>query len=93
MTRKELASAISSDLDIAEAEAMKFIDAFEHIIRTTLSAGGEVSLIGFGRFHRRKHRARIGRNPRTGETMMLPARYVPAFSPGKAFKEILEQTD
>ena len=91
MNRKDLARAISRKLDIAESDALKFIDSFEHIVRTTLSEGGEVCLIGFGRFHRKKHSARIGRNPHTGETMALPARYVPAFSPGKSLKETLKQ--
>lgn len=91
MNRTDLANALSSKLDIAESEALQFIASFEHIIRTTLSEGGEVSLLGFGRFHRRKHRARIGRNPHTGEAIALPARYVPAFSPGKRLKETLEQ--
>ena len=44
MNRADLASAISGNLDIAETDALKFIDSFEHIIRTTLSQGGEVSL-------------------------------------------------
>ncbi|MGB5733510.1 MAG: HU family DNA-binding protein [Thiohalocapsa sp.] len=92
MNRTDLASAISSNLDIAETQALKFIDSFEQIVRTTLSEGGEVCLIGFGRFHRKKHRARIGRNPHTGETIALPARYVPAFSPGKTLKETLKET-
>jgi len=87
MNKKQLISAISSQLEIADAEAQRFVESFQSVITDTLSSGGEVSLIGFGRFHTKKQRARIGRNPATGEPMKIPAKVSPAFSPGKTLKE------
>jgi len=87
MNKKQLISAISCQLDIADAEAQRFVETFQSVITETLSDGGEVSLIGFGRFHTKKQRARIGRNPATGEPIKIPAKISPTFSPGKTLKE------
>ena len=87
MNKKELISTLSSNLHIAEVEAKRFVESFQSVVTETLSDGGEVSLVGFGRFHTKKQRARIGRNPATGESIKIPAKVLPAFSPGKRLKE------
>ncbi|MBL1259995.1 MAG: HU family DNA-binding protein [Thiotrichaceae bacterium] len=92
MNKKELISAISTNLQIADAEAQRFVDSFQSIITETLSDGGEISLVGFGRFHTKQQRARIGRNPATGEPMKIPAKLLPAFTPGKTLKETIRGT-
>jgi len=92
MNRKDLANVIADKLDIAQPVAMQFIETFEQIVQTTLSQGDSVSLMGFGRFYRKRHGARIGRHPQTGNEIMLPARYVPVFSAGKTLKETLSLT-
>jgi len=91
MNKKELVKTLSTRLQVADAEVIRFIDSFESVISHTLSQGGEVSLIGFGKFHRKKQRARIGRHPQTGEAMAIPARYHPAFSPGKTLKDTVKK--
>ncbi|MDH5181548.1 MAG: HU family DNA-binding protein [Gammaproteobacteria bacterium] len=93
MNRQGLASALASELDVSKSDALKFIQTFEQIVCSTLSEGGDISLPGFGRFYRNRHGARLGRNPSTGEPLTLPARYVPAFSPGKGLKQFLNQDD
>ena len=87
MNKRELVSTLSSNLQITDAEAQRFVDSFQGIITNALSNGEEISLIGFGRFHIKKQRARIGRNPSTGESIKIPAKVLPAFSPGKTLKE------
>ena len=87
MNKRELVSTLSSNLQITDAEAHRFVDSFQGIISDALSNGEEISLIGFGRFHTKKQRARIGRNPSTGESIKIPAKVLPAFSPGKTLKE------
>ena len=57
------------------------------IIATELDAGRKVQITGFGTFESRKRKARLGRNPRTGEPIKISAAKVPAFSAGKALKE------
>jgi hypothetical protein len=53
----------------------------------SLQAGDSVELRGFGRFYLRHCQARAGRNPRTGQTIPIPAKAVPTFTAGKAFQE------
>jgi integration host factor subunit beta len=52
-----------------------------------VQAGESVDLRGFGRFHLRHRPPRAGRNPRTGETIPIPAKAVPSFTAGTAFQE------
>jgi len=92
MNRSELVTALAHELDITLTDASSFIKTFEKIIQTTLSEGSEISLIGLGRFYRKRHGARLGRHPLTGEEISLPAIYVPAFSPSKALKESISQS-
>ena len=93
MNRTSLAKAISVKLNVPQTDAMTFIDTFEQIVQTTLSEGGNITLMGFGRFYRKRHGARIGRHPQTGNEIMLPARYEPVFSAGKTLKKTISQTD
>ncbi|MES9927665.1 MAG: HU family DNA-binding protein [Candidatus Thiodiazotropha sp. 6PDIVS] len=92
MNKRELVSSLSSNLQITDAEAQRFVDSFQGIITNALSNGEEISLVGFGRFHTKKQRARIGRNPATGESIKIPAKVLPAFSPGKTLKETVNTT-
>lgn len=89
MNKRELIKALSATLDVPESDASRFVESFEHIVRDTLAEGGEIMLVGFGKFHCKKQRARIGRHPQTGESIAIPARYLPAFSPGKQLKDAM----
>ena len=70
----------SADL---EASVKHVIDAMVQ----TLASGGGIEIRGFGSFNLSYRRARIGRNPRTGEAVALPSKYVPKFRPGKRLRE------
>ena len=89
MNKKELVSAISSELSISDAQAQRFVDSFQSVVINELLEGGNVSLIGFGNFHTKRQRARLGRNPATGEPIKIPAKVLPAFTPGKTLKETI----
>ena len=68
-------------------------DAVEAVLSTITKALKEnqsVTMVGFGTFKVSKRKARIGRNPQTGETIKIPARKVPTFTPGKALKEAVK---
>ena len=59
-----------------------------------VAKGDKVTLVGFGSFEARHRKAREGRNPSTGQPMTIPETTVPAFSAGKAFKEMVaEESD
>ncbi|PAY59941.1 DNA-binding protein, partial [Ligilactobacillus salivarius] len=71
-----------------EAEAA--VSAFTETVKEALAEGKKVQLIGFGNFEVRERAARKGRNPQTGEEIDIPATKVPAFKPGKGFKDVVK---
>jgi DNA-binding protein HU-beta len=87
MNKGELVDAIAQKADITKKEADAILSAMLDTILETVATGDKVSLVGFGNFEVRDRQAREGRNPKTGETMQIPATRVPAFSAGKSFKE------
>lgn len=62
------------------------MDIFFEEITKRLAKGGRVELRGFGAFSTRERKPRVGRNPRTGETVKVPAKRVPYFKPGKEMR-------
>jgi DNA-binding protein HU-beta len=87
MNKAELIDAVSGQTGLAKAEATKAVDAVFDSITTALKSGDTVSLLGFGTFVVKGRAARAGRNPRTGETIEIPASKVPGFKAGKALKD------
>lgn len=90
MIRSELLQALSADNpDLRPEEVEQVVDIFFEEIAQRLAEGGRVELRGFGTFSTRERDARMGRNPRTGETVDVPAKRVPYFKPGKEIRERL----
>ena len=87
MNKGELIDVIASTTNVTKKEADAILTALVDTIVSEVSLGNKVSLVGFGSFERRERKAREGRNPKTGEKMLIPATRVPAFSTGKSFKE------
>lgn len=74
---------------ITHADAERYFNAIFNSIKEAVSSGEEVQVGGFGTFKTANRAARFGRNPKTGETVMIPAKKAPAFKAGKAFKELV----
>ena len=90
MIRSELLQALANDNPELRAEEIEqVVDIFFEEITKRLAEGGRVELRGFGAFSTRERKARQGRNPRTGETVDVPAKRVPYFKPGKEMRERL----
>jgi len=87
MNKKELVIAIATKTNLTRKQAGAALDAIITSIEDTVASGDKLALIGFGTFEARKIAAKKARNPRTGETIKVPAKTVPAFKPGKSFKE------
>ncbi len=87
MNKGELTEAVAARAGLSRAEATKAVDAVLDSITRTLAKGGSVSLVGFGTFSVNARAARAGRNPRTGETIHIPASNVPRFKAGKGLKD------
>ena len=89
MKKKELIERIAQEAGASKIQAQKHFDAFEEVVTEALKAGEEVQITGFGKFSVRERKAREGRNPQTGEKIMIAAQKVPAFSAGNALKEVV----
>ncbi len=87
MNKTELVDAVSKEADLTKADAARAVDAVIQAVTDALKRGEQVSILGFGTFLIRERAARTGRNPRTQETLEIPASKVPAFKPGKALKD------
>lgn len=90
MNRQELIDAIAEDTEASKASVARFLDSFIGHVQTTVAGGGEVKLTGFGKFERAKVASRPGRNPLTGETLVIPEGVRPRFTPGAGFKEVVK---
>ncbi|MBB4210225.1 DNA-binding protein HU [Rhodothalassium salexigens] len=87
MNKNDLIAAVSEMTDLSKADAGKAVDAVFDTITNTLKSGDEVRLVGFGTFSVSQRAASEGRNPRTGETIQIPASKQPKFKAGKALKD------
>jgi DNA-binding protein HU-beta len=87
MNKGELVDKVAEKASVTKKEADAVLTAAIDAIMETVAEGKKVTLVGFGSFERRDRKEREGRNPKTGETMVIPATKVPAFSAGKQFKE------
>lgn len=86
MNKKELVNAIATKTNLTQKQAGAVLDAFTGAIEATVTSGEKFALLGFGTFESKKTAAKKARNPRTGETIEVPAKTVPVFKPGKSFK-------
>lgn len=87
MNKSELIDAVAAKTDLSKAAAGRAVEAVLDVITETVAKSDTVSVIGFGTFEARKRAARNGKNPKTGEAIKIAATTVPAFKPGKAFKD------
>ena len=90
MIRSELLQALHRDNPELRAEEVEqVVDIFFDEIARRLAEGGRVELRGFGAFSTRDRDSRVGRNPRTGATVSVPAKSVPYFKAGKEIRQRL----
>ena len=87
MKKAELIAAMAAKAGIKKTDAQKALDAFIEVVSDELAAGEKVQLTGFGTFEVAERAAREGRNPKSGETMMIAASKSPKFKAGKVLKD------
>ena len=87
MNKAELINAVAAAADVSKKDAEAVITAAVDTITAALKEGEKVQLVGFGSFEVKKRAARTGRNPKTKETIEIPASKYPVFKAGKALKD------
>lgn len=91
MNKAELIEAIASKTELTKTDVDKVVSSLIDVITDALVKGDKVSLKGFGNFEVRQREARMGRNPKTGETMEIAASKAPAFKASTALKKAVNK--
>lgn len=91
MNKTELVAAVAEKTGASKKDSEKLVSAVFETITDALVAGDKVALVGFGAFEVKERPARTGRNPRTKETIEIPASRSASFKPGKALKDAVNK--
>ena len=91
MNKKQLMHKIASTLNQSKADAERTFDSITTLILDCLKNDEQVKIAGFGTYKVAKRKARIGRNPRTGEQIQIAASQKVKFLPAKALKEMFNK--
>jgi DNA-binding protein HU-beta len=87
MNKAELINAVAEKAELSKKDSEAAINAAIDTIIAALAEGDKVQLVGFGAFEVKARAERIGRNPKTKESIKIPASKVPVFKAGKALKD------
>ena len=91
MTRTELIAALADGAEMEKRQAKMFLETLTALIEKNIKRGGEVPLRGLGKFKVVKRKARMGRNPATGEAIKIPAKTVVRFTVAKQLKDLIKK--
>lgn len=91
MNKTELIAEVANKAGLSRKDAEKALDAVVETITEAVVKGDKVQLVGFGSFETKQREARTGRNPKTKETIEIPATRVPVFKAGKALKDAVAE--
>ena len=91
MNKTELIAAVAEKAELSKKDAEAAVSATVDAITEALKQGEKVQLVGFGSFEVKSRAARTGRNPKTMETIQIPASKAPVFKAGKALKGIVAE--
>ncbi len=89
MNKAELIAAMSEKTELSRKDAEKALKAFTDVVAEELKKGEKIQMVGFGTFEVSELAARTGRNPQSGEEMVIPASKAPKFKAGKALKDMI----
>ena len=87
MNKTELVAIVAAKAGLTKKDAERVVSATVDAISETLAKGEKVQISGFGAFEVKTREARVGRNPRTKETIEIPASKNPVFKAAKALKD------
>lgn len=90
MTKADVVNLIAHATGLTKVETEAVVNGFILTIRDALKEGKGIEIRGFGTFKVREKRPRIARNPRTGEKVNIPNKFVPIFKPSKELKNLVD---
>ena len=91
MTKADLIEEVSRVVELTRKESEVIVEViFDSIVRS-LRSGDKIEIRGFGSFRTRERQARIGRNPKTGDRVEVPAKSIPYFKPSKELKDLVNE--
>ena len=93
MTKKEIVKTISEEIGLTQLKTKEIVQKTFDAIVETLVEDGRIELRNFGVFEVKKRAARKARNPRTGDKVFVPEKYVVTFKPGKEMEERVRQLE
>ena len=91
MTKADLIEEVSAVSRLSKKSSELVVNTFFDSIVESLRRSEKIELRGFGSFKLRRRRARVGRNPKTGERVDVPAKVVPYFKPGKDLRDLVNR--
>ncbi|WP_443735738.1 HU family DNA-binding protein [Streptomyces lavenduligriseus] len=91
LNKQELIDAVAAQTGTSKAQIGQTLDSAFEVIKEAVAKGDIVQLIGFGSFGSGERAARIGKNPKTGQSISIPAAKTVKFTPGKAFKDAVNK--
>ena len=87
MNKADLVEKAANQTGLTKKASREEVDAVISAITDSLTREEKVTLVGFGTFQVVGRKARMGRNPQTGETLQIPAKKAPKFNPGRGLRE------
>jgi len=91
LTKRDLIENVATVVEVSRKEAAEIVERILDSIVRTLHRGDRVEIRGFGTFRTRQRPSRLGRNPKTGARVEVPAKRIPFFKPGKELRDQLEK--
>jgi DNA-binding protein HU-beta len=91
MTKTELIQALAETATLEKKQAKAFLEGLTVLVEKTVKKSGEVPLKGLGKFRVVKRKARMGRNPATGEPIKIAAKTVVKFTVAKSLKDLIKK--
>ncbi len=89
MTKADLIENVSQAVELSRKDSEVIVETiFESIVKS-LRAGDKIEIRGFGSFRTRQRNSRVGRNPKTGARVEVPAKKIPFFKPSKELKDLV----
>ncbi|CAN5189526.1 HU family DNA-binding protein [soil metagenome] len=91
MNKSDLVDLLAAENHSTKKEAEQFLNSFISAIVSKVARGEKITLVGFGTFDTAERKARTGRNPKTSEPLIIPAKRVARFKVGKEFSEAVNK--